>query len=414
MRFLKGGKVEVFSQKEVPSGSWRCAEIVKGNGHYYTVKYYSSTDSCGAQVFDRVPRKAIRPCPPAAELPDIWVSGDVVEVFLYFAWKMATVVRVLSTSQYLVRLHGSSREFRVGEHDLRARLLWQDDGWVSIGKGSNYVDLKLKEHSSRKHNQFAGLLNTMASQHLKDEFVVMGNIESIQESQAAVVSRSRKKRSPICHSEIESYAMPCKKTRVNEKDRRHLRFVYAQCAPPLPEKVYGIASSRKRQVENYIYPSLDHGIAGFSEMISEKGKKDGAISSCSHAVSLESRDTDSVASSVGSCNVLRNYSYEQSNAFPRAPFEESGDTSDAESCCASRPEEENCFLPTGEMLADEIHRLELQAYHRTIKVLHDSGPLSWEKESLLTNLRSSLHISDDEHLMELRSLISCTTRIPAR
>ncbi|KAI3522735.1 hypothetical protein L1887_00768 [Cichorium endivia] len=53
-----------------------------------------------------------------------------------------------------------------------------------------------------------------------------------------------------------------------------------------------------------------------------------------------------------------------------------------------------------------IHRLELHAYRSTLEALYASGPLSWEKEALLTNLRINLHISNDEHLTELRNLIS--------
>ena len=59
-----------------------------------------------------------------------------------------------------------------------------------------------------------------------------------------------------------------------------------------------------------------------------------------------------------------------------------------------------------EVVAEIIHRLELHAYHSTLEVLYASGPLSWEHEELLTNLRISLHISNDEHLMEIKNLVS--------
>ncbi|KAL4588994.1 hypothetical protein LXL04_001895 [Taraxacum kok-saghyz] len=49
----------------------------------------------------------------------------------------------------------------------------------------------------------------------------------------------------------------------------------------------------------------------------------------------------------------------------------------------------------------DIHRLELDAYRATLEALYASGPLSWEKEALLTNLRINLHISNDEHLIEV-------------
>uniref|UniRef100_A0A804QP90 ENT domain-containing protein n=1 Tax=Zea mays TaxID=4577 RepID=A0A804QP90_MAIZE len=53
-----------------------------------------------------------------------------------------------------------------------------------------------------------------------------------------------------------------------------------------------------------------------------------------------------------------------------------------------------------------IHELELQAYRSTVRALRAAGPLTWEQESLLTNLRLSLNISNEEHLLQLRHLLS--------
>ncbi|KAL8189631.1 hypothetical protein R6Q57_029197 [Mikania cordata] len=103
-------------------------------------------------------------------------------------------------------------------------------------------------------------------------------------------------------------------------------------------------------------------------------------------------DDDRVECSVGSCSINGYSEYNiqsKSNAFE--------DTktygSDAESTCEIGYE-------------DEIHRLELQAYRCTIEALHASGPLTWEKETMVTNLRMFLHISNDEHLIMLKNLIS--------
>ncbi|RWW45900.1 hypothetical protein BHE74_00048218 [Ensete ventricosum] len=60
----------------------------------------------------------------------------------------------------------------------------------------------------------------------------------------------------------------------------------------------------------------------------------------------------------------------------------------------------------GDELTANVHELELYAYQSTVKALHASGPLSWEQESLLTNLRLSLNISNEEHLLHLRHLLS--------
>lgn len=134
MRFKKGTKVEVLTQKEVSSGSWRCAEIVGGNGHNYAVKYEGDMELLGKAKVERVPRKTVRPCPPPVDVLQDWVSGDVVEVFHSFSWKMASVVKVLGYHYLLVRLLGSSIELKANMFDVRARLCWQDDEWIVIGK----------------------------------------------------------------------------------------------------------------------------------------------------------------------------------------------------------------------------------------------------------------------------------------
>ncbi|TKV90836.1 hypothetical protein SEVIR_9G055600v4 [Setaria viridis] len=68
-------------------------------------------------------------------------------------------------------------------------------------------------------------------------------------------------------------------------------------------------------------------------------------------------------------------------------------------CSPGAPEEEH----EG---AVDVHGLELAAYRSTMRALYASGPLTWEQEALLTNLRLSLNISNEEHLLQLRRLMS--------
>lgn len=134
MRIKNGSKVEVLSKEELPSGSWRCAEIICGNGHNYTVRYDGYEAAHGGTVVERVSRKAVRPFPPPFEVSENWVAGDVMEVFDKFSWKLATVSQVLGDNYFLVRLLGSSLKFEVFKHDIRVRQSWQDEKWVVIGK----------------------------------------------------------------------------------------------------------------------------------------------------------------------------------------------------------------------------------------------------------------------------------------
>ncbi|KAJ9688579.1 hypothetical protein PVL29_014299 [Vitis rotundifolia] len=413
MRFKKGSKVEVLSKREVPSGSWISAEIICGNGHNYTVRYDGHQSNIDEAIVERVPGSAIRPCPPPLEGPEGWIPGDIVEVFDNFSWKMATVSKVLGKKYFLVRHLGSSLEFKVRKYDLRVRQSWQDDKWIVIGKSSGtFDDRKPSGPPTDNYIQNSSFqvqeMDTRMKLSRKDNCFTDKNNADFQESHIAS-SRTLKRGSPFGYSHVEAYAGAAKKFRLTEKEGRLHRAVAAN-ASLLPEKVEAVASPREMLGENYMHASFNSRPTGYSEMDVERAKTNGAVG-CSHAVSLGHNDADSVTCSVGSCSITSNNPYKLLHRFSTGPIE-NDDCSDAESFCRLGYEEGNFLLPTKEELAAEIHRLELHAYRCTIEALHASGPLSWEQETLVTNLRLSLHISNDEHLMELRNLVSADISIP--
>ncbi|MFS7916953.1 putative ENT domain, Agenet-like domain, Agenet domain, plant type, ENT domain-like superfamily [Helianthus anomalus] len=128
--------------------------------------------------------------------------------------------------------------------------------------------------------------------------------------------------------------------------------------------------------------------------------------------------TSGYASSSGSCSINSYKSYE---LYHGSGFVEDIEDheSDAESVCQFGYHEESQNQEpdesdANEAVADEIHRLELHAYRYTMAALHASGPLNWEKETMVTNLRMSLHISNDEHLIMLKNLLSASSKTTNR
>ncbi|GMH20540.1 hypothetical protein Nepgr_022381 [Nepenthes gracilis] len=285
MRFKRGCKVEVFCRKEVPSGSWRRAEIICRKGHYFTVKYDEDVGACGEVMLYQVPGEAVRPCPPPIEMPEIWVSGDIVEVYHNFSWKLATVISVLPKVRYLVKLLGSSQEFKVCKYYVRMRLCWQDGCWLMIGKASS-VPHRLRETS----------VQMAVRRHLKDASCTSRNIGSIQESYSlpsAPLEKQFRSRELV----IDLYADRSERVTVNDKETSWL---------PSQQKEDAVVSLPKRQ------------------------KTDGAVP-------LESRDADTDSSSVGSCSAPQDSLFEDDDCH----------CSDAESFVGRDPDKEMKYLEGG-------------------------------------------------------------------
>lgn len=352
MKFKKGSKVEVMN-KEAPA-SWRVAEIMSVNGHAYNVRYD------GYEGVEKVSLRFIRPSPPAIS-SQRWATGDIVEVFDENSWKIATVSKVLKRGQFLVRPHGFTHEMRIHKTNIRARQSLVDGQWISVGKISGSYGVEstwsLKMDIQRCQEQ--------------DDCLSVYNDARLQESH--VVSKKLKRASPFCSSLIEA-----KKFRSSEKDgsQRHLSGYSF-------EKVDAFEGIK------YMHASFNNSINGYYEM--EKRKTKG-VGCNDHVRISEPNDSDNDQCSVGSCSVPCDDPNKLSSQYDADVL-----SSDGESFSTSRDEQD---------VAVSIHRLELHAYRSTLEALYASGPLSWEKEALLTNLRISLHISNDEHLTELKNLIS--------
>uniref|UniRef100_A0A2N9HBE3 ENT domain-containing protein n=1 Tax=Fagus sylvatica TaxID=28930 RepID=A0A2N9HBE3_FAGSY len=174
---------------------------------------------------------------------------------------------------------------------------------------------------------------------------------------------------------------------------------------------------RKIQAGNNCLAAQDN--TCFQEAIEKEGERQRVISKSPSPLlekvdavaypqaNLEPIDCDSDASFVGSCSVVSNSPNSLSGHILSSPPQDA-DTlnSDADSFYDCGDEEGRCPLPLKDDVATSTHRLGLHTYRSTLEAIYASGPLSWEQEALLTNLRISLNISNDEHLMEIRNLKS--------
>ncbi|MQM06509.1 hypothetical protein Taro_039330 [Colocasia esculenta] len=389
MKYKKGTKVEVLKQGEVPSGSWWCAEIVSGNGHTYSVKYDPSPLGVSGHV-ERVPRKAIRPRPPSVQDPISWAPGDIAEIFDNNSWKLAEVVSTVDPNYFLVRLLGSSRAFEVHKSDLRLRQCWQDNRWVAIGQDMrSSEDVLLKE----------GFLQGFNCQKIKGSMKLQNHKESAtieNNEKSRWVPPGGKKRIGMHSSSIPESCYRVKRRKTGDKEGtcRKIAVVSPYC---LQEKVDAVICPQKLMGQRYMHTSLNNRI-GPSDMDMEGRNTSGGMGCFTRCVEPSYA---SECSSSGSNDLDMQYHYHLAGAS----LDRDSLSDDAHSTCWPKLNGTKSIPPKRNM-ASKIHKLELYAYRTTMEALYSHGSITWEQEELMTNLRLELHISNDEHLSELRHLSS--------
>ncbi|KAL2236094.1 UNVERIFIED_CONTAM: hypothetical protein Sindi_1341600 [Sesamum indicum] len=395
MRFKKGDKVEVMDSKDVPV-SWRAAEILSCIGHTYRVQYDSYPGMASNQMVEMVPLKFLRPRPPLVQGVESCIAGDIVEVFYEYSWMIAAILK----------------ELVIDRSDIRMRQTWHDDKWILMGKSSQAGDDVISSKPSTSNccaemNFQVPQLNARAKSrprkylmNIQDNAALLGS--------AATSSRSLKRMSPYDSSIVETHNGHIQKLRKVEREGWKRRVV----ASPVLEKVDAVAYPREILGEKNMHASSNIIPYGYNHM---QRAKENDFLGYSGVRSSELNRSDSDACSVGSCSVT-NQSPKNcyGDSMPVHCQEMDTLSSDAESSYGSGSQQRSSFLPPKEELEVSIRRLELHAYRSTLEALYASGPLSWEQEALLTNLRIMLHISNDEHLNELKHLSSTKTAISVR
>ncbi|KAL2548328.1 Plant Tudor-like RNA-binding protein [Forsythia ovata] len=406
MRFKRGSKVEVMNKREAPV-SWSTAEIVSDNGNTYSVRRYYYVGMACEPIVERVSRKLVRPYPPVVQVMENYVTGDIVEMFDNFSWKIANILKVLHGNQYLIKQFGSSQESIIPRSNIRVRQTWHDDKWIMMGKSCGRLeDGKVKESSAlncHKNKSFMGAQFNARDKIPQEDCINIQNYVGFQGS-PVVSSRSRKRMFPYCSSIFEADTGNVQKIKAIEKEGQRRRI-----AVPILEKVDAVAYPRETLGEKHMHSSFKKKSNGYSEM--ERAKENDILAG-SGVRSSEFNYSDSDICSVGSCSVASQSPNDFHSHFPPMQCLRTNFLfGDAESFNGSGSEKKS-YLPPKEEVEARIHELEFHAYCSTLEAFYASGPLSWEQESLLANLRILLNISNDEHMMKLKYLISAKAGPP--
>ncbi|XP_038717783.1 uncharacterized protein LOC120010924 [Tripterygium wilfordii] len=374
MKLKERNKVEVLRQEREPCGSWHPGIIVFVDGDDYVVRYRFLTDQKGTPVMEKVQGVDVRPLPPQ-KMGKRWKVGDVVEVFEKQRWRVGKVMNMLANDRFVVRLHGSIHLKEFHGSNVRLRQFWESNTWSAIGKVAQNKEFANGRTGKNRKGEYPWSGKKVLMGDMKDACVRLKIHDPVRKTKRSL--------------EPSSGDLLVGKRSKKRKSKQYT----GECDCPLFDMVDNIPSQTAGVEENFN--------KGLIAMDTTMGK---ATTNRLHASSWPHRSMDNDGEcSIASCS---SNDFDGRNNSSDKLWSNGCENSDAESSFPSLASKKQASLLIAEELEFDIHKLELCAYKSTMHALYASGPLSWEQESLLTNLRLSLHISDEEHLLQVRLLLS--------
>uniref|UniRef100_A0A6N2LG99 ENT domain-containing protein n=1 Tax=Salix viminalis TaxID=40686 RepID=A0A6N2LG99_SALVM len=364
--------------KKTPWATWVVVSRQCSFGRWQ-IRYRSLSDNKGEPIMEKVREEDVRPQPPQKKRRR-WMAGDVAEIFDFQCWREGKIAKVLNNNLFVVRLLGSIQLKEFHGSSVRVQQAWHNNNWSVIGKVAQnkeytkkFADNKSKHPGSLVRRVPVSVTREGPCLREKDE---QKHVKDGQHNVKMDLDRHHLQRSS---KDLVSCMEGCHK----------------QLVPNLPffEGADNIISPEKLIVDEKLKGSIKMN----AKMVKETTE---LLYTSSNALLTE----DSNQSSVASCS-SNGFADSSSHNF-QTPLDNASHESDAGSSFLSFSFIKRLTPYFEQKLEAEIHELEFHAYRSTVQALYASGPLSWEQESLLTNLRLSLHISDEEHLLHLRQLLS--------
>lgn len=306
-----------------------------------------------------------------------WVLGDVTEVLDLNSWRLGKITEVLKNDCFIIRLAGciQPREFHISclriPHAYHSKQLPVADMASEVSKPIKPAN-RYYHHSKFVMEQDCAAYeeddqNTKRKAACVSASTSARTVKRKLEASRIVRSTGKKQKVAAYEVHLTKNVLPLKVSARNDIDS---------------DRSYRPLCGRYNHLTKKCITKTKPGcmVLPLSEIpLHIREENECSVASCS-ANYFTNDDQQSVG--IGSC-------------FP----------DDVMSACQSVSEQENMNV-YGSGLHMNVHELELQAYQSTVKAFHAAGHLTWEQESLLTNLRLSLNISNEEHLLQLRHLLS--------
>uniref|UniRef100_A0A0A9FRN7 ENT domain-containing protein n=1 Tax=Arundo donax TaxID=35708 RepID=A0A0A9FRN7_ARUDO len=351
---------------------------------FYRDDYPHSADQ--VKLTDKkMQKEAVRPYRPVDLRKSRWVLGDITEVLDHDSWRLGKIAEVLKNDYFVIRLMGciQLREFHISclrvPHAYHFKQSTETDRVSELIKPSQLADCSTyrskfmmeqdrQAYEGKGHNtkrKAANLCPTSAR-------IVKRKQEASMMPTNDLVRRTSKKR------KVAAY-------KVHQPTKKVLPLKVSARNDINGDQLYRPFSDRHNDLAKNMFTKTksDREVLHLSQIpLHVREENECSVASCSANCLEYSINDDQRSVGLGSC-------------FP----------DDAMSACPTRSWQENNDVH-GFDLDMNVHDLELQAYQSTVRAFYASGPLTWEQESLLTNLRMSLNISNEENLLQLRLLLS--------
>ncbi|XVF71895.1 hypothetical protein PTKIN_Ptkin12aG0077000 [Pterospermum kingtungense] len=356
-------------------------------------------DHQGKQMVEKVQGKDVRPLPPSVNGKKSWAIGDIAEVLDIHCWRVGKVAKVLkNNNRFVIKFFGSIQLKEFHASSLRIRQAWHGNKWMVIGKVAEGKNLA--NNFSPKIPNRAGILLFRTPLHTSKTFQYR---EKDGEGQQKGGSDNGTVRLSV-RALSKGYAHQSEKCNMDPLSRGTIKKrKLLPCSGGCDETL----KRTRPQIDQVDDISCLH--AGVNEkFIKQSTNSNNRMEvTTPHSFYDSSRPVwsteDSDQCSVASCSF--NGVADYAGQISHKSLKNTSDNSDAESSYPSFCGKRDLLLSPVDKVVD-IHELELCAYKSTVEALYASGPLTWEQESLLTNLRLFLNISDEEHLRQLRHLLS--------
>ncbi|XP_012092144.1 uncharacterized protein LOC105649919 isoform X2 [Jatropha curcas] len=334
----------------------------------------------GEPVIEKVHKEDLRPW-PTIKRRKRWVVGDVAEAFDIKSWRVGKIVKVLKNNMFVVRLFGSIQLKEFHDSNLRIWQAWLKNNRSVTGKVDKESTKNFKRNKSKPSKRSVCI--SPSDIVGKGSCLRNRNRQRYSKDGQNNVKKSLPARKILNRSNADCLERSSKDLRSCTRGFHSPFFTWVNEISPQEVRADNKFDEEDRDINADIAKATNDELYNSSRPFTTKDIDQCSVASCS--------SNDFALSSSHNCNkALENVS----------------DTSDAESSFPSSSVNERLTPYFEQKFEADIHELEFHAYRSTVQALYASGPLSWEQESLLTNLRLSLNISDEEHLLQLRHLLS--------